>query len=339
MQISFQRAKKIIAQFRRQNILVIGDLMLDRYIYGTVHRLSPEAPVPIVLVHDEKNMPGGAANVARNVKALGARTGICGAAGFDHTGNELMNVMRRDGIRTGSIARLKGIRTTVKMRVIAERQQVVRIDWDDKLRSQDMLLEHLCRKAAAATARSSGVILADYAKGIVCQKIVAATLKAAKRHHVPVALDPKENRDLLLDGISIITPNRKEAFALAAISETEPAHNPLKDHSLLRVSKILLEQWNPGLLVITLGAQGMFVAPRGHAPFHVKTAAREVFDVSGAGDTAIATMLLALTAGANYCEAAELANCAAGVVVGKIGTATCSGRELLAFINDLHRGC
>lgn len=336
MQISLQRAKVLIARFRRKKILVVGDLMLDRYIYGTAHRLSPEAPVPVVLVRDEKNMPGGAANVARNVKALGGGTAIFGAIGSDQSGRELINVMRKNKIETGYVIRSRRIRTTVKMRIIAERQQVVRVDWDNTLRLDGLLLELLCRKAAAAAAGASGIILADYAKGIICQRIASAILGAARKHSVPVALDPKENRDLLLDGISIITPNRKEAFALAGMIETEPAQTPLKDRALLQTSGILLEKWKPNLLVITLGAQGMLVAPKGRAPFHVATAAREVFDVSGAGDTTIAAMLLALTAGANYCEAAELANCAAGVVVGKIGTATCSGKELLEFIRDLH---
>lgn len=335
MHISLQRAKALIARFRRQKILVVGDLMLDRYIYGTARRLSPEAPVPIVFVHDEKNMPGGAANVARNVKALDGNAVIFGAIGSDQSGRELINVMRKNKITTGYLARSRQIRTTVKMRIIAERQQVVRVDWDDKLTLAGPLLEKLCRKTAAAAAGASGIILADYAKGIIRQGMVDAILGAARRHGVPVALDPKENRTLLLDGVSVVTPNRKEAFALSGMIETEPAQNPLKDRALLRVSGILMEKWKSNLLVITLGAQGMLVAPKGRTPFHVATAAREVFDVSGAGDTTIAALLLALTAGADYCEAAELANCAAGVVVGKIGTATCSDKELLAFINDL----
>jgi D-glycero-beta-D-manno-heptose-7-phosphate kinase len=138
-----------------------------------------------------------------------------------------------------------------------------------------------------------------------------------------------------LDGISLVTPNRKEAFGLAGAPETKPDKNPLQDRALLRVGNILLEKWKPMLLVITLGPQGMLVAPRGKPPFHVATAAREVFDVSGAGDTAIATMLLALASGADCREAAELANCASGVVVGKMGTATCAGRELLDFMRGL----
>ena len=335
MHISLQRARTLITKFRRQKILVVGDLMLDRYIYGTVHRLSPEAPVPVVQVRNEKNMPGGAANVARNVKALGGRAAIVGTIGSDQAGRELLHVMHKDGIRTGYVTRLNKIKTTVKMRIIGERQQVVRVDWDNKLQLDGILLKKLCRKAADAAARSSGIILADYAKGFICPEIVAAILKAAKRHKVPVAMDPKENRDLPLTGIAIATPNRKEAFALAGMPETEPAQNPLDDRALLRANNILMEKWNPHLLVITLGAQGMLVTPREHPPFHVATFAREVFDVSGAGDTVIGTMLLALTAGANHFEAAELANCAAGVVVGKIGTATCSGRELLTFISNL----
>ncbi len=335
MHISIQRARALIARFRRQKILVAGDLMLDRYIYGTVNRLSPEAPVPVIVVRDEKNMPGGAANVARNVQALGGRTVIFGTIGSDQPGRELARVMRQDGIETGQVIRLNKIKTTVKMRIIGERQQVARVDWDNKLKPGGALLEKLCRKAAEAATRSSGVIMTDYAKGLICPEIVTAILDTARRHKVPVAMDPKENMDLPLEGITIATPNRKEAFALAGMPEAEPSKNPLGDRALLRVGNILMEKWKPEMLVITLGAQGMLAMPRGRPAFHVATVAREVFDVSGAGDTVVGTMLLALTAGASHFEAAELANCAAGVVVGKIGTATCSGGELLNFINNL----
>jgi len=335
MHISLQRARTLIAKFRRQNILTAGDLMLDRYIYGTVNRLSPEAPVPVVLVRDEKNMPGGAAVVARNVKALGGKAAIFGTIGSDQVGRELLRVMRKDGIQTGYVNCSDKIQTSVKTRIIGERQQIVRVDWDNNLQPEGALLEKLRRKAAGAAARVSGIILSDYAKGFICPGIVSAILKAAKRRKVPVAIDPKENSDLPLEGIDLAKPNRKEAFALAGIPEAEAAKNPLADRALLRAGNVLMEKWKPNLLVITLGAQGMLVMPREGHPFHIATFAREVFDVSGAGDTTIATMLLALTAGANHREAAELANCAAGVVVGKIGTATCSDSELLAFIKNL----
>jgi len=334
MQTSFLRAKSIISKFRSRKILVIGDLMLDRYIYGSVRRISPEAPVPVVLVHEEKNMPGGAANVARNASALGADAFVCGTAGSDQNGRQLLNVMREDGIDTKNVVTPADSETTVKMRIIAERQQVVRVDWDGKVRPEDAAIGKLCRLAAEAIAGCSGVILADYAKGIVCQRVVDSVLAAAQRRNIPVALDPKENRDLRLDGITIVKPNRKEAFAMAGMTEAEPGRDPLKDPALMKAGKLLMERWGAKMLVITLGAQGMLVMPRDHSPFHVATVAREVFDVSGAGDTTIAAMLLAISAGANAREAAELSNCAAGVVVGKIGTATCSDRELLKFISE-----
>ena len=336
MQTSLQRTKALLAKFRRRRILVAGDLMLDRYIYGGVSRLSPEAPVPVVNVRGEKNMPGGAANVARNVRALGGGADIFGLIGPDQAGRDLMKAMRAEGIVTRCVTGGSSA-TTVKMRVIGERQQVVRVDWDSKANLGGALLAGLSRKAAAAVAQSDGVILADYSKGLVCPEITGAILSAARRCGVPVAVDPKENRDLPLEGIAIATPNRKEAFYLAGASEKEPARDPLKDCPLLCVCDILMQQWKPELLVITLGAQGMLVAPRGQSPFHVPTVAREVFDVSGAGDTVIATMLLALSAGADKTEAAELANCAAGVVVGKMGTATCSGPELIEFMRNMRR--
>jgi D-beta-D-heptose 7-phosphate kinase/D-beta-D-heptose 1-phosphate adenosyltransferase len=336
MHISIHRAKALVAKFRRQKILVVGDLMLDKYIYGSVQRLSPEAPVPIVLVNNEKNMAGGAANVARNVKALGAQVITCGTVGDDHNGRQLLRVMRKNNIGNHYVLPVKQTKTTVKMRIIGERQQVVRVDWDDKMCPTHPYIEKLSRLAALATAKSTGVILADYAKGVVCREIVSAVLAAARRHAIPVALDPKENGDLPVEGIALITPNRREAFFLAGTTETEPLQNPLKDLNLLRVGKILQARWKPDVLVITLGAQGMLIFSGEHDPIHVATAAREVFDVSGAGDTAIASMMLALLAGASNYEAAELANCASGIVVGKIGTATCSAEELLQFIRNLH---
>ncbi|MDD5483805.1 MAG: PfkB family carbohydrate kinase [Kiritimatiellae bacterium] len=335
MRISLQRAKTLTARFRRQKILVLGDLMLDRYLYGTAHRLSPEAPVPVVRVRDERGIPGGAANVARNVKTLGAQALICGAIGNDYDGRQLLKVMQESGINTENVVVSGNAPTTVKMRVIAGHQQVVRVDWDGNHPPRAETLEKLERMAVAATAKCSGVILEDYSRGIICQRLVNAVLDAARRRKIPAALDPKSNRDLVLKDIAVIKPNRKEAFILAGMPETEPAENPLKDSALLRAVGILKKKWGAGILVITLGAQGMLVVPRGKPPFHVPTAAREVFDISGAGDSVIAALLLALNAGADCRDAAELANCAAGVVVGKFGTATCSGGELMGFIKNL----
>lgn len=332
MKNNIQLVRTLVGRFARQKIMVIGDLMLDRYIYGAVNRISPEAPVPVVQVGEEKNMPGGAANVARNVRALGGRVHIYGVVGRDATGTDLLRVLQHDRVCTSGVLRYAGIRTTVKTRILAERQQVVRVDWEDRLRLPDRLKHAFCAGLSASVKAMAGVIIADYAKGTIDQDVVDAVLQAAHRHAIPVALDPKEIDTLKMRGLTVATPNRKEAFALAHQPDQAPGVNPLKDQPLLRVADILLNKWEPAFLLITLGAQGMLLVSRNKPPRHVATVAREVFDVSGAGDTVIATLLLSLAAGANYETAAELANYAAGVVVGKLGTATCSDRELLDYL-------
>ena len=325
-------ARSLVARFARQKIMVIGDMMLDRYIYGAVTRISPEAPVPVVRVGDEKNMPGGAANVARNVCALGGRVDLRGVVGRDATGDDLLQVLKADRVCTRGVLRYAGIHTTVKTRILAERQQVVRVDWEDRLLLPAKVRSAFCARLSATVCSMSGVIIADYAKGTIGQDVVNAVMRSARRNAIPVALDPKENDALKLPGLTVATPNRKEAFALARLPEQPPRANPLKDQPLLRVAAILLDKWKPAFLLITLGRQGMLLVSRNRPPRHVATVAREVFDVSGAGDTVIATLLLALAADADYEAAAELANCAAGVVVGKLGTATCTDRELLDYL-------
>jgi D-glycero-beta-D-manno-heptose-7-phosphate kinase len=337
MKNSIQSARSLVKRFARQKILVIGDMMLDRYIQGAVTRISPEAPVPVVRVGAEKNMPGGAANVARNVRALGGRVYMRGVVGRDAAGNDLLQVLKADRVCTRGVLRCAGMRTTVKTRIMAERQQVVRVDWEDRLLLPAKVRSAFCAGLSVAVQSMSGVIIADYAKGVIGQEIVDVVMRAARRNGVPVALDPKENDNLKLPGLTVATPNRKEAFALARLPEQPPHANPLKDQPLLRVAAVLLNKWKPAFLLVTLGVQGMLLVSRNRPPRHVAAVAREVFDVSGAGDTVIAALLLALSAGADYETAAELANCAAGVVVGKLGAATCTGRELLDYMDMLTR--
>ncbi len=328
-------AQSLVKKFRGQKIMVLGDMMLDRYIYGTVSRISPEAPVPVVRVGEEKNMPGGAANVARNVCALGGHAYMRGVLGRDATSQDLLQVLKSDRVCTRGVLRYGGIHTTVKTRILAERQQVVRVDWEDHLCLPAKVRSAFCAGLSAAVRGMSGVIIADYAKGTVGQDVVNAVMQVARQNAIPVALDPKENDALKMPGLTVATPNRREAFALAGLPEKPPCANPLKDQPLLRVATILLNKWKPACLLVTLGVQGVLLVSRNRKPRHVAAVAREVFDVSGAGDTVIATLLLALAAGANYEEAAELANCAAGVVVGKLGTATCTDRELLDYLEML----
>lgn len=332
MTIHRTRAAQLLEQCRDKRILVVGDLMLDRYIIGSVSRISPEAPVPVVHVQSEKAVPGGASNVALNVRALNGAAGVAGVLGDDADGRELISLLDSRGVGTDASLKDSGTRTTVKTRVIADRQQVVRIDWEDGFTFSSETLAAFKKTLEAEIARADGVVLEDYGKGVLVQEVVDTVIRAASARGIPIGLDPKENHVLDVAGITLATPNRKEAFGAAGQAEARPASNPLEDAALLKVGSILQEKWKPELLVITLGAQGMLLLERGQKPVHVPTRAREVFDVSGAGDTVIGTCVLARVAGAGFVEAAEIANYAAGVVVGKIGTATCTPEELLAWM-------
>ena len=333
MTLGRERAKEILSRFGQQRILVVGDLMLDRYIYGGVSRISPEAPVPVVKVSHEKSMPGGATNVAWNVQSLGGKGGVAGVIGHDHAGAELKQLLSRGGLALGGLVESTGARTTVKTRVIAERQQVVRVDWEDAPEVTGKAMDKLCARIEREIRKATGVIIEDYGKGVISQEVVDVVLKAAAASGIPAGLDPKDNHDLRIRGITVATPNRKEAFTIAHAKETPPHLDPLQDKPLREVGDELMSKWACELLMITLGPQGIMLREGRKPAVHVPTRAREVFDVSGAGDTVIATCVLALAAGASHLEAAELANYAAGVVVGKLGTATCTQEELLASLD------
>ncbi|NLB60450.1 MAG: carbohydrate kinase [Lentisphaerae bacterium] len=335
MNTKIQQARRLVAQFKQQRILVIGDLMLDQYIYGTADRISPEAPVPVVRVREEKNMPGGAANVARNVQALGGHAILGGVVGQDAPGQELLATLTREGIATSAVIAVPGFRTAVKTRIIAERQQMVRVDCEDRVQLSPAAWRKLYREISAVVGSVDGVIIEDYSKGLIRQPLINAVLTAARRARVPVALDPTPHTRLHCQGLAVVTPNRKEALTLAGLPEHQPPGNPLQDGTFMPAARIIIQHWRPACLVITLGAQGMLVKRPGRAPLHIPTVAREVFDVSGAGDTVVAVFLLALAAGAAAPIAAAMATCAAGVVVGKVGTAVCTSRELIAFYRGL----
>ena len=334
MSISQKRAAALLRKFSRRRVLVVGDLMLDRYVYGTVGRISPEAPVPVVLVTRETSMPGGASNVACNVRALGGRAAVAGLIGKDAFGVELRWLLKDAAVEAESAMLVAGAGTIVKERIIAERQQVVRVDFDRAAPWTPRQAEKFLALLALELNRADGVIIEDYGKGVVTQAVADLVLAVATRRGIPIGLDPKEGHDLDLRGITVATPNRKEAFAIARLPDPGAKENPLADRALCRTGEILMEKWAAKNLAITLGPQGMFLLSRGQTPRHVPTRAREVFDVSGAGDTVIAALVTALTAGADFHEAAELANIAAGVVVGKLGTASCTPEELLAHMRS-----
>jgi D-glycero-beta-D-manno-heptose-7-phosphate kinase len=328
--LSRMRVRQILGAASRTRILVVGDVMLDQFIWGNVARISPEAPVPVVDFERESFMPGGAANVARNLTALGAPTELFGVMGRDHAAEELKRLLSECHVGCQGLVGSTSRRTSVKTRIVALKQQLVRIDRE----TRDGLSPGLARRIAGAMesmiSGAAAVIVGDYGKGVVTQALLEEVKRLTRPRGLWLSLDPKPVHQLDLHGLSLITPNRKEAFELANLPDETRHSNPLADGSLIRVAERLLNDLHPALLLITLGEAGMLLCQRDEKPFHIPTVAQEVFDVSGAGDTAIASFTLAIAAGASPLEAAILSNHAAGIVVGKIGTATVTPGELLA---------
>ena len=337
MNISQKRASDLLRKFTRRRVLVVGDLMLDRYVYGSVTRISPEAPVPVVKVAKETSMPGGASNVACNIRTLGGRAAVAGMIGKDAAGVELRWLLTHADVNVDCAMMFAGASTIVKERIIAERQQVVRVDFERSAEWSARQSEKFLSMLALELGRADGVVIEDYGKGAVTQAVADLVMATALRRGIPVGLDPKEGHDLHLPGITVATPNRREAFAIAGMIDPGAKENPLADKALRKTGEILMEKWAAQNLAITLGPHGMYLLTRGREPRHVPTRAREVFDVSGAGDTVIAACVTALAAGAEFLESAELANIAAGVVVGKLGTASCTPEELLNHMKNCRK--
>jgi len=320
----------IVARFASQRILVIGDLMLDEFIWGKVSRISPEAPVPVVSVTSESHYPGGAANVARNLREFTLNTAVMGLTGTDSAGDHLLNLLRDAGIDTAAVQRDPSVTTTVKSRIIARNQQVARVDRERKSALTQMQMERAMAGLDAIAGKVDGVIVADYGKGFLSQPLAGHICQWAARHGKILTVDPHPHTSLEWRGATAIKPNRSETFLAAGFPHSDPIEPVTADRALLEAGERLLSKWQAPCLLVTLGEQGMLLLRSGFAPYHVPTRAQSVFDVSGAGDTAIAVFTLALAAGAAPTEAAEIANYASGIVVGKLGTATVTAAELQA---------
>jgi D-beta-D-heptose 7-phosphate kinase/D-beta-D-heptose 1-phosphate adenosyltransferase len=304
--------------------------MLDHFIWGNVARISPEAPVPVVEFARESFMPGGAANVARNLTAMDVPTDLFGTVGRDDAADQLRRLLKEQHVGCGGLLAGASRPTSVKTRIVAHQQQVVRIDREARDGLSSRLTQRLLGLVRAQIHETAAVIVADYGKGVVTQSLLDELKKICRALGVWLSLDPKPVHHLDLAGLSLITPNRKETFELAKLEDETRNANPFGDTNLMQAANRLLRELRPAVLLITLGEQGMLLCQRGQKPFHIPTVAQEVFDVSGAGDTVIAMFTLAVGAGASLLEAAILSNHAAGIVVGKIGTATTSPDELLA---------
>jgi D-glycero-beta-D-manno-heptose-7-phosphate kinase len=328
--LSLNRVRQILGSATKSRIAVIGDAMLDHFIWGNVARISPEAPVPVVDFERESFMPGGAANVARNLTALEAPTELLAVIGQDASAEQLKGLLTEQKIGCKGLLASSSRPTSVKTRIVAHKQQVVRIDREARDNLNSDLTKQLVRNVRGGIRATAAVIVGDYGKGVVTQPLLDELKQLCRENGVWLSLDPKPVHQLNLSGLSLITPNRKEAFELADIADETKQQNPLLDRNLMEVAEKLLRELRPALLLITLGELGMLLCQRGQKPFHIPTVAQEVFDVSGAGDTVIATFTLAIAAGASPVEAATLSNHAAGIVVGKIGTATTSPDEIIA---------
>lgn len=328
------RVEEILGRAASKRVLVIGDLMLDEFVWGKVGRISPEAPVPVVEVTGESFYPGGAANVARNLREFVECASVVGLVGTDRGGRQLRDLLEDGGIETANMVEDATFATIVKTRIIARQQQVVRVDREQIRPPSAEQVRRVVASVRELLADFDAVIFEDYGKGFLDAELVREVSRAAAEAGKIVTADPNPRHAIDWRNVTAVKPNRSEAFLAAGVPLEDPADDPAHDAALLRVGAALAEKWDAKYLLITLGEQGMMLFGDGGNAHHIPTKARQVFDVSGAGDTAIALFTLALCCDASPREAAEIANHASAVVVGKLGTATVSREELLASFRD-----
>lgn len=316
-----KRLAHYIDRFRQTRTLVVGDVMLDHYIWGQVSRISPEAPVPVVNVTRENLLLGGSTNVVNNIHALGGTVGVCGVIGNDDAGRQLVHMLRERGIHTDGLIVEHNRPTTIKTRIIAHSQQVVRFDREAKSSIEKETHQQIYAYVKQQILEGlDAIILSDYCKGVVTKELVRDIVALAKKHKVVVSVDPKISHFGIYRGVTVLTPNTKEASLGAKIDIED-------EKSLIRAGKELLGRLKCSAVLITRGEHGMSLFERSKIT-HIPTVAREVYDVTGAGDTVISVLTLAMASGASLGDAARLSNFAAGIVVGIVGTATVKPEEL-----------
>ncbi|MGE5809403.1 MAG: D-glycero-beta-D-manno-heptose-7-phosphate kinase [Nitrospirota bacterium] len=311
-----------IDRFAGARILVVGDIVLDHYIWGKVSRISPEAPVPVVNVTRESLLLGGATNVVQNIHALGGSVSICGVIGSDEAGSQVLRLLRGRGIQTDGLIETDDRPTTIKTRIIAHSQQVVRFDRETRdgigKEIHNRIFDHVKRRVSEGL---DGIVVSDYSKGVVTSELVRDIVRISRKSGIIVSVDPKVHHFSMYRGVTILTPNVNEASIGSRIEI-------LDENSLLRAGSLLLKKLNCDAVLITRGEQGMSLFERGGRVTHIPTVAREVFDVTGAGDTVIGALTLAMASGAGIVDAARISNYAAGIVVGIVGTASVKPEEL-----------
>jgi len=317
------RIESITGRIGRARVLILGDVMLDEYLFGSVERISPEAPVPVVEVQSDKLLLGGAANVTANIRALDNEPILVGTIGADDAAERVKRLLDEKQVSFDHLVVDRTRQTTIKTRIIAHNQQIVRADREDRRDLDSVVEEEVYGRILGAIDSVQALILSDYGKGVITLSLLERVIALCLQKGVFLAVDPKETRFLHYKKVSVITPNHHEAgFAAGRRIRTED--------DLLAVGNSLLEKLEARSILITRGAQGMSLFQRGVGPTHIPTFARDVYDVTGAGDTVIATFVSAVCAGADLIEAAIVSNVAAGFTVGQIGTATISRAQLRA---------
>jgi D-beta-D-heptose 7-phosphate kinase/D-beta-D-heptose 1-phosphate adenosyltransferase len=323
-QLNKRRANEILQAISKRRVVVVGDVMLDEFVWGEVTRISPEAPVPVVDIRRESVHLGGAANVLANLVALGAQATVIGVTGNDIGGERLRSALLRESrLQSDDLIVVDNARpSTIKTRIIAHSQLVVRADRELRAPVNGETEQKIISKLKEKLSQADALVVSDYDKGVVTSSILAAVLPLAYER-IPVLIDPKLRNFNSYRPATLITPNHHEALRMANLEEDS-------DANLHEAAKTIRDRLGCDAVLITRGDRGMMLLEGDHAPVFVETAAREVYDVTGAGDTVIATLGAALATGATMLEAATLANHAAGIVVGKIGTATANADEVLA---------
>ena len=324
------RLQAILDRAPSKRIMVIGDLMLDEFVWGKVGRISPEAPVPVVEMTGESFYPGGAANVARNLREFVDHVAIIGLLGKDRSGQQLREILAEGKIDVSNAVEEEAFRTTVKTRIIARQQQVVRVDREQFVNPSPAQIAKVVAAVRKSIPETDAIIFEDYGKGFLTNELVSQIARDARADGKIVAADPNPRHSVDWRGVTVVKPNRAEAFHAAGVPWREPDDAPADDADLRRAGEILLEKWEAKYVLVTLGEHGMMFFHRQETPHYIPTKARQVFDVSGAGDTAIALFTLGLACGATPTEAAEIANHGSAVVVSKLGTATVTRDELMA---------
>lgn len=328
MRTDLKKIKKALDKWRNRRVLVVGDLILDHYVFGRTERISPEAPVPVIWADRQDFVGGGAVNVALNLMSLGAEVSLCGVVGNDHFGENLLSLIADRGIDVSLVFRDKERPTTLKTRILAQHQQVVRVDWESKQYLHLNINRRILKFLREQINMFDGIIIEDYGKGVVNPALVKELVGLSKDNRKVITVDPKEEHFNYYKNVTALTPNMKEA-------QTAANKRMRSEEDIDDIARSVMNKLKPEALLMTMGEKGMRLFSRKEGKYHIPACALEVYDVTGAGDTVIAVFTMALMGGASFLNSAVVSNVAAGIVVGKLGAAVVSKDDIMSKMEEL----